>query len=119
MQLLDLHSPNGSHLPIIYSCVGSQRKHLRSHPSRQQPGLVAYQRGICCVQASYPNVNFKVVHLARGGIDVTPASMCWYQQAPQDADLILIGYSVNGCSGNMYCHNFMAPLVSYIRTDHV
>jgi hypothetical protein len=73
---------------------------------------------MCCVQASYPNVNFKVVNLARGGIDVTPASMCWYQQAPQDADLILIEYSVNGCSGNMYCHNFMAPLVSYIRTDH-
>jgi hypothetical protein len=34
-------------------------------------------------QASFPGVNFTVVNLARGGIDVSAAALCWYQLAPQ------------------------------------
>jgi hypothetical protein len=31
--------------------------------------------------------------------------------AAQDADLILIEYSVNGCVGSLFCHSFAAPRV--------
>jgi hypothetical protein len=33
---------------------------------------------------------------------------------PQDADLIMIEYSVNGCVGNIFCHNFASPRVSSV-----
>lgn len=65
---------------------------------------------------SYPAVNFTVVNLARSGNDVTPAAMCWYQLAPQDADLILVEYSVNGCVGRLFCHSFVAPRVANYET---
>jgi hypothetical protein len=32
----------------------------------------------------------------------------------QDADLILIEYSVNGCSNNYICHSFASPRVSVV-----
>ncbi|WIA33999.1 hypothetical protein OEZ86_012384 [Tetradesmus obliquus] len=49
------------------------------------------------LQASFPGVNFTVVNAARGASDVIVASTCWYQYAPQDADLVLVEYSLNGC----------------------
>uniref|UniRef100_A0A383WF64 SGNH hydrolase-type esterase domain-containing protein n=1 Tax=Tetradesmus obliquus TaxID=3088 RepID=A0A383WF64_TETOB len=60
-------------------------------------------------QGTYAAVNFTVVNLARSGIDVMPAATCWYQLAPQDADLVMIEYSVNGCSNNHICHSFASP----------
>ncbi|WIA34469.1 hypothetical protein OEZ86_012800 [Tetradesmus obliquus] len=64
------------------------------------------------LRARYPAVSFSLVNLARGGHDVQAAATCWYQLAPQDADLILVEYSVNGCNGNMWCHSFMAPKIA-------
>jgi hypothetical protein len=38
---------------------------------------------VCCLQERFPAVKVSVVNLARGAVDVTPASMCWYQYVPQ------------------------------------
>jgi hypothetical protein len=35
------------------------------------------------LQGSYPAVDFSVINLARSGVDVTPAALCWYQKVPQ------------------------------------
>jgi hypothetical protein len=35
------------------------------------------------LQDRFPGVKFSVLNLARGAVDVTPASMCWYQYVPQ------------------------------------
>jgi hypothetical protein len=36
-----------------------------------------------CLQVHFPAVKFSVLNLARGAVDVTPASMCWYQYVPE------------------------------------
>jgi hypothetical protein len=41
------------------------------------------------LQGNYPDVTFSVLNLARSGIDVAPAAMCWYQLAPQVCMLLL------------------------------
>uniref|UniRef100_A0A383WFL8 SGNH hydrolase-type esterase domain-containing protein n=1 Tax=Tetradesmus obliquus TaxID=3088 RepID=A0A383WFL8_TETOB len=68
------------------------------------------------LRARNPAASFSLVNLARGGHDVQAAATCWYQLAPQDADLILVEYSVNGCNGNMWCHSFMAPKIAAYET---
>uniref|UniRef100_A0A383VXF2 SGNH hydrolase-type esterase domain-containing protein n=1 Tax=Tetradesmus obliquus TaxID=3088 RepID=A0A383VXF2_TETOB len=49
------------------------------------------------LKASFPGVSFNVVNASHGASDVIVASTCWYQYAPQDADLVLVEYSLNGC----------------------
>lgn len=62
---------------------------------------------------AFPTVTFKLLNLARGSSGVLPAAVCWYQYMPQDADLVFIEYSVNGCT-SFGCTSWSAPLVSSV-----
>lgn len=63
------------------------------------------------LQQAFPNVTFKLLNLARGASDVIPAATCWYQYMPQDADLVFVEYSANGCD-YLGCTSWSAPRVS-------
>jgi len=48
------------------------------------------------MKSVFPSVNFKLVNLARRATATTFAALCFVQNMPPDADLVLIEYSVNG-----------------------
>lgn len=49
--------------------------------------------------AAFPAVKFELVNLARRATAATYAALCLVQDLPEDADLVLIEYSVNGWGG--------------------
>lgn len=51
------------------------------------------------LQETFPNVKFELVNLARRATAATFAALCLVQDMPEDADLVLIEYSVNGHGG--------------------
>jgi lysophospholipase L1-like esterase len=51
------------------------------------------------LQEAFPKVKFELVNLARRATAATFAALCLVQDMPQDADLVLIEYSVNGHGG--------------------
>uniref|UniRef100_A0A383VXD9 SGNH hydrolase-type esterase domain-containing protein n=1 Tax=Tetradesmus obliquus TaxID=3088 RepID=A0A383VXD9_TETOB len=52
---------------------------------------------VAWMKAAFPAVSFRLINAARGASEVTVAATCWYQYVPQDADLVLVEYSLNGC----------------------
>ncbi|WIA34002.1 hypothetical protein OEZ86_012387 [Tetradesmus obliquus] len=52
---------------------------------------------VAWMKAAFPSVNFVTINAARAASEVTVAATCWYQYVPQDADLVLVEYSLNGC----------------------
>uniref|UniRef100_A0A383VWE2 SGNH hydrolase-type esterase domain-containing protein n=1 Tax=Tetradesmus obliquus TaxID=3088 RepID=A0A383VWE2_TETOB len=68
------------------------------------------------LKASFPGVRFSTLNMARSATDVIVASTCWYQAVPQDADLILVEYSLNGCidptNNKLMCHSMAMPRVA-------
>jgi len=51
------------------------------------------------LQKAFPGVQFSLVNLARRATAATFAALCLVQDLPEDADLVLIEYSVNGYGG--------------------
>ncbi|KAF6254129.1 hypothetical protein COO60DRAFT_1462864 [Scenedesmus sp. NREL 46B-D3] len=52
---------------------------------------------VAWLQAAFPSITFNTLNLSRSASDVIVAATCWYQYVPQEADLVLVEYSVNGC----------------------
>jgi lysophospholipase L1-like esterase len=51
------------------------------------------------MQEAFPSVKFELVNLARRATAATFAALCLVQDLPEDTDLVLIEYSVNGYGG--------------------
>ena len=52
---------------------------------------------------AFPRANVKLVNLARRATAATFAALCLVQDLPEDSDLILFEYSVNGYGGQCQC----------------
>ncbi|KAF6261146.1 hypothetical protein COO60DRAFT_1625477 [Scenedesmus sp. NREL 46B-D3] len=48
------------------------------------------------MEAAFPSVHFNFVHLGHGATSANVASLCYYQDLPPEADLVLVEYSLNG-----------------------
>jgi hypothetical protein len=48
------------------------------------------------LQDVFPNINFKLINLARRATAATFAALCLVQNMPDNPDLILLEYSING-----------------------
>lgn len=59
------------------------------------------------MMTAFPGVEFELVNLARRATAATFAALCLVQDMPDDADLVLIEYSINGYGGQCQC--FTAP----------
>lgn len=66
------------------------------------------------LQGAFPKVNFRLVNLARRATAATFAALCLVQDMPEDADLVLIEYSINGYGGQCQC--FTAPQTAGYET---
>lgn len=66
------------------------------------------------LQKAFPGVQFSLVNLARRATAATFAALCLVQDLPEDADLVLIEYSVNGYGGQCQC--FTAPQTAGYET---
>jgi hypothetical protein len=66
------------------------------------------------LQQLYPAATFQLHNLARRATAATFAALCVVQDVPQDADLIVVEYSVNGYGGQCQC--FTSPQVAGYET---
>eukprot|EP00775_Hariotina_reticulata_P001441 gene1441-1782_t len=66
------------------------------------------------LQDVFPAVNFKLINLARRATAATFAALCLVQNMPEDADLVLVEYSINGYGGQCQC--FTAPQTAGYET---
>jgi lysophospholipase L1-like esterase len=66
------------------------------------------------LQQQYPSATFQLTNLARRATAATFAALCLVQHVPEDADIIIVEYSVNGYGGPCQC--FTAPQVAGYET---
>uniref|UniRef100_A0A383VWI2 SGNH hydrolase-type esterase domain-containing protein n=1 Tax=Tetradesmus obliquus TaxID=3088 RepID=A0A383VWI2_TETOB len=64
--------------------------------------------------ATFPGVKFNLINLARRATAATFAALCLVQDLPEDADLVLLEYSVNGYGGQCQC--FTSPQTAGYET---
>ncbi|WIA40471.1 hypothetical protein OEZ86_013827 [Tetradesmus obliquus] len=63
------------------------------------------------MEAAFPDVHFNFVHLGHGATSANVASLCYYQDLPAEADMVLVEYSLNGC-GALQCLRISQPEVA-------
>ncbi|KIY98609.1 hypothetical protein MNEG_9351 [Monoraphidium neglectum] len=59
------------------------------------------------LRTSFPGVDFELTNMARRATAATFAALCLVQDMPEDADLVVVEYSINGYGGQCQC--FTAP----------